>query len=145
MLDLDLENGRRSNVNMSIERPHVTSYELEIAIRVPSVIACGILPVKMCLTSTFRTVVQNKIIIKIIKELFNDVLKDIVAHDLDLLFEGQRFESRHFGRLNVIISQTVTDEQTLLWPTHWKWLIDFQSIYLHSILVISKGEGREYF
>ena len=31
------------------------------------------------------------------------------AHDLDLLFEGQRFESRPFGRLNLVISQTVTD------------------------------------
>ena len=30
------------------------------------------------------------------KKLSNDVFGDVVAHDLDLLFEGQRFESRQF-------------------------------------------------
>ena len=39
----------------------------------------------------------------------NDEFGNVVAHDLDPLFEGQRLKSSYFGRLYVIISQIVTD------------------------------------
>ena len=39
----------------------------------------------------------------------NDILDDVVAHDLDLLLKVKDLTRDHLGRLKVIISQTVTD------------------------------------
>ena len=61
---------------------------------------------------------------------------DVVAHDLDLHFEDQIFESR----LNVIISQTLTDEQTLPLSTNRKSHVGFRLVYLHLTLAHSKGQ-----
>ena len=53
------------------------------------------------------------IIIIIILKPSSDVCSDVVAHDFDLLFDGQIFESKQFGRLKVIVLQTVTDRANI--------------------------------
>ena len=56
MLDLDLYNVPRSNLNMLIESLHATSYLMAIVMFVLSFTACTIFTVKVCmiLTLTFR-------------------------------------------------------------------------------------------
>ena len=48
----------------------------------------------------------------------------------------------YLGRLNVIISQTVTYRATLLLPTHRKSRSGFQLVYLHLTLANSKGQDQ---
>ena len=52
VLDADLWNGPRSNVNMPIERPHATFFVLAIAMFALSVTVCEILTVEMWMTLT---------------------------------------------------------------------------------------------
>ena len=58
----------------------------------------------------------------------NDILGDVVAHDFDLL-KVKDPNRDHFGILNVIIPQTVTDNANIT-ITH-----------LHLTLAHSKGQG----
>ena len=51
---VDLWNKLRSYVNMLLERPHVISYLLAIAMFVLSVTVCKILAIEMCMTLTSR-------------------------------------------------------------------------------------------
>ena len=48
------------------------------------------------------------------KKPSNGIFGDVVAHDLDILFESQRDSNQdHFGILNVVISQMVTNRANI--------------------------------
>ena len=50
---------------------------------------------------------------RLYKSQSNNVLGDAVAHDLDLLLKVKDSTRDHFGRLNVIILQTVADRANI--------------------------------
>ena len=54
----------------------------------------------------------------------------------------KNLNQEHFGRLNVVISQMVTDRAILLLPTHRKLLIGFPLVYLHLTLAHFKGQSQ---
>ena len=58
-LNIDLYNLPMSNVNISIERPHATSYVLVIAMSVLSVIACEIITYELAMNSMRIFYIEN--------------------------------------------------------------------------------------
>ena len=66
---------------------------------------------------------------------------DLVAHDLDLCFEGKSSNRDNLDRLNVIISRTMRDRANN-YCKHGN--VGFRSVYLHLTMSHSRGQTESH-
>ena len=73
---------------------------------------------------------------------FNDVFDIVVAHDNGLLLKVEDSNRKHSARLNVIISQTVTDIVNIYFPNTGSRLLAFDWYVYILHFAHYKGQGQ---
>ena len=76
------------------------------------------------------------------KKLFNVVFDNVVAHNLGLLFEGRRFQSRTFAKIERDYLANGDKYSKHLLCQHRKSLIGYRSVCLHLTFAHYKGHGQ---